>query len=399
MKKLITICLVMLMMFTSVPVYAASKTTTTTKKTYSFSLDEAINYGVKNNTDILKLKLSLDQMDMSVSSLKKARKTAVEIYDTWFDRSDFPEGEVGDKLYATTMAELQAAQATMKNFDSYLLRNKFTEKQLENQQKVLKKTETMTTELTKLLITNAYYDVLMKKVAADDAVRNYDVVHSQTEAGRVKLKYGTISDMQLKTLEVSEKGAEISKIQAATDYDNSVMNLNELLGLPLDAVLTLTTKLSVKTTSITENTSKKKSLKDNDITFYAAQIAWDESQEKLKYAKAYYGTSATEYKTLVKQNEIDKYTYQNAENTVDKKILTTYNNLTVMQKTVKLMQDKADLMKLALGIANVRKNYGTATENDVITASISYNQALNEYNQMVLNYNMLATLFEKNIMA
>ena len=37
-----------------------------------------------------------------------------------------------------------------------------------------------------------------------------------------------------------------------------------------------------------------------------------------------------------------------------------------MQKTVKLMQDKADLMKLALGIANVRKNYGTATENDVI---------------------------------
>ncbi|MCQ2749107.1 MAG: TolC family protein [Clostridia bacterium] len=399
MKKLITICLVMLMMLTSVPVYAASKTTTTAKKTYSFSLDEAINYGVKNNTDILKLKLSLDQMDMSVSSLKKARKTAVEIYDTWFDRSDFPEGEVGDKLYATTMAELQAAQATMKNFDSYLLRNKFTEKQLENQQKVLKKTETMTTELTKLLITNAYYDVLMKKIAADDAVRNYDVVHSQTEAGRVKLKYGTISDMQLKTLEVSEKGAEISKIQAATDYDNSVMNLNELLGLPLDAALTLTTKLSVKTTSITENSSKKKSLKDNDITFYAAQIAWNESQEKLKYAKAYYGTSATEYKTLVKQNEIDKYTYQNAENTVDKKILTTYNNLTVMQKTVKLMQDKADLMKLALGIANVRKNYGTATENDVITASISYNQALNEYNQMVLNYNMLATLFEKNIMA
>ena len=70
-----------------------------------------------------------------------------------------------------------------------------------------------------------------------------------------------------------------------------------------------------------------------------------------------------------------------------------------MQKTVKLMQDKADLMKLALGIANVRKNYGTATENDIIQASINYNAAVNEYYQMVLNYNMLVALFEKNIMA
>lgn len=302
-------------------------------------------------------------------------------------------------MYQEASSQISAAQQSLRNFDSYLLRNKFTEKQLENQKKVLKKTEDMQTELTKLLITNAYYDVLMKKIAYDDAVRNLDLVHKQTEAGKVKLKYGTASDMSVKTLEVGEKGAEIAKLQAANDYEDSKMNLNELLGLPFDATVTLTSKLDVKQTSITETDSKKKALKDNDITFYAAQIAWDESQEKLKYAKAYYGTSDNNYKTQVKQNDIDKLTYDNAVNTVEKKIISTYNNLTLMKNTVKLMGDKADLMKLALGIANVRKDYGTATENDVVQASINYNSALNEYYQMILNYNMLVTLFEKNIMA
>ena len=156
MKRLISALLVMVMMLSSVPVYAATAKTTTAKKTYTFSLDEAINYGVKNNAGILKIKLTLDQMDYSVSSLKSARKAAVDVMDMWVERSDFPEGELGDKAYQSTITQITSAQAALKNFDSYLLRNKFNEKQLENQQKVLKKTETMQTELTKLLITNAY---------------------------------------------------------------------------------------------------------------------------------------------------------------------------------------------------------------------------------------------------
>lgn len=350
---------------------------------YEFSLEEAVNYAMENNKDIINMKLQQDQLEYSISDVRSLRKTAVDVMD------------------AAKMSGMASSQLTssLKNFDSYLLRQKYTERELKGKEKLLEKSKLLQEEVTKFMVENAYYNVLITRIKHEDAKRNCEVITNQKNAGTIKLAAGLISDMAYKSLEISEKAAEISLLNAEFALKEAEMDFNGLLGIELEAKVNLTTPLEASPKEIVFDENKKESLRVNDLTFENATHTYTFFVEYEKYAKAYYGKNSNTYKSINAQLKTQEITYDNAKDTLERKIMSTYNNLEVLGKTVQIMKEKSELMKLALGITNIRKSYGTATEDEVINASIEYNSALNEYYEMVLNYNMLVSMFEKNIMA
>lgn len=359
-------------------------TSVSAKETKTFTLNEAIDYALKNNGDILLLKFQEDQLGYAVTATKDGRKMA----ESMIEMLEMSEGSIVEGMKSLGLA----------TFDSYLMRQKFTENQLSDQKKLLNKTYVLRTELIKLSVENAYYNIMMKKIAKDDAKRNRDVVYNQTEVGRIKLKYGTISEIDCKSLEINLNAAELNLVNADYAYEEAKMDFCDLLGLDYDVELNLTTPLEVKQIDININDKKKQDLIDNDLTYQSDKLTYDYAEQRLKYAKAYYGTSSTSYKTEQLTFKSAEITWNNAKKSQERRILSTYNKLDVLKKTVGIYSDKKDLMNAALGIANIRLKYQTATEDEVIQASINYNQAVNDYYDMVMNYNMMASLFEKNIM-
>ena len=87
---------------------------------YEFSLEEAVNYAMENNKDIINMKLQQDQLEYSISDVRSLRKTAVDVMD------------------AAKMSGMASSQLTssLKNFDSYLLRQKYTERELKGKEKL-----------------------------------------------------------------------------------------------------------------------------------------------------------------------------------------------------------------------------------------------------------------------
>lgn len=383
--KLVMCVLALCMILNTNVSYAATTKTTTANQTKTFTVDEAIKYALSNNGDILKVKFQQDQLGYTITGIKDGRKMVEALIE-------MAENTPGVSVVETLQAKGQY------NFDGYLLRQKFTERQLSAQKNLLNMQYTMRTELIKLSVENAYYKVLMQKIAYDDAKRNLDVVKKQTELGAIKLKYGTISELDYKSLEINQNAAEISLLNAEFAMKEANYDFCDLLGLSYDTTLNLTSPLEVKVKDITLTEKKKTDLKNNDVVFQSAKTTYDFAEEKNRLAKAYYGSSSNEYKNEELTFKAEEINYKNAQNTVERKIISTQNTLEVMKKTVAIYKDKKDLMNLALGIANIRLNYGTATNDDVITASINYNNALNEYYDMVMNYNMMVSLYDKNIM-
>lgn len=392
-KRIIALMFAIFTLMLNSVVYAdeVNNVAETTPQVYEFSLESAIEYAIKNNKDIMNIKLQQDQMGYSISEVRTLRKTAVDMMEAAMNATD----ENGNPI---SISDNPMASG-LRNFDSYLLRQKYTESELKSREKILEKSKILQEEITKFMVENAYYNVLITQIKYDDAKRNCDVITNQKNVGTIKLSAGLISDMTYKSLEISEKAAQISLVNAEFALKESKMDFNELLGLELNAVVNLTTALEPSPKELIFDDNKKEMLKQNDLTFANATHTYTFFVEYEKYAKAYYGKNNNNYKSINSQLKTHEITYANAKNTLERKIMSTYNNLEVLGKTVQIMKEKAELMKLALGITNIRKNYGTATEDEVINASIEYNNALNEYYEMVLNYNMLVSMFEKNIMA
>ena len=378
-KRFVLVSLLLALVL-SLNINVSAATTKTVPKT--LTVKEAVDYALKYNGDILKLKFSEEEMGYAVSGVRSGRKALNDMIEQLEGTGLSVRETLGDAL----------------NYDSYLLRNKITEQRLERQKKLLNKTYVARTEMVKLSVESAYYNVLIKKIEYDDAKRNLDVVKKQTEVGEIKLKYGTISEMDYKSLQISENASELTFVQAEYAYNTAKIDFNDMLGLPFDTDIELTSPLEISKVDIKLTEEKKKELRENDLTFQSATETYNTAMEDLKYKKAYYGYSSDEYKTAQLDAQSAEITYQNDKNKLEKSILSTYNNLDVLNKTVKIYADKKDLMNLALGVQNIRLKYGTATEDDVITASINYNTAVNDYYEMLLNYNMLATLYDKNIM-
>lgn len=376
-RIILTSLLLALVLLFNTNVYAQGEDKTT------FTVEEAVNYALAHNGDILKTKFQNEELDMSLSGIRSTRKGLNQLIEYW---------ELTEQSVVDNMAEMK-----INNFDSYLLRNKVTEARLAKQKELSQKGYDMRTEMVKLNVEKAYYNVLITKISYDDAKRNCDVVKKQTDNGAIKLKYGTISEIDYKSLEISQNAAELALVQAEFAYKEAKMDLNELLGFDYNKELTLTSNLEISKTDITLTENKKEDLRKNNITFLMAEQTYNNAVEDEKYAKAYYGSNSDSYKSYKIKKQEAEITFANDKNNLERTILSSYNSLDVMQKTVKIYSDKKDLMKLALGIQEIRLKYDTATEDDVITASINYNTALNDYYNMLLNYNMLAKLFEKNI--
>ena len=68
-----------------------------------------------------------------------------------------------------------------------------------------------------------------------------------------------------------------------------------------------------------------------------------------------------------------------------------------MKKSLELMEKRVSLMEAVLGLTNIRKTAGMATESDVIKASIDFNKAKCEYLELLSSYNMIVQMFDKNI--
>ncbi len=311
-------------------------------KVRQLSLEESIVIGLENNLDLKQVAYNL--------SLKE---------------TEFQEAKINN-LLRTSIVALKNAELSFEK-----AQNSFEEKKK---------------QLALEEITSRYFEVL--KYEEKVQIEEISVEQSKENLEMVKNKFslGDASELDVMRAEVGLSQAQLDLTRAKNGLIVARMNLNYVLGLPLDLPVKLTDTFSLETLEIALGESIQKALK-NRYEIVEARDNLEFSKLKLSLKQNQY-TSEIEQKKAEIELKKEQVNLEQLMNMIPLEITSSFLSLKEKETNAQITKKQAEEKDESYRIAQAQYKAGLITTTDLLDSQIELTQA---------NINALEALFNANL--
>ncbi|WP_099190112.1 TolC family protein [Tepidibacter mesophilus] len=361
MKKLVlSILLVCMTLVTSILTYADTPQTNDAKK---LSLNEAIDEGIKNSTD---LKVSDLDIEIKEIELDQARHNEKK-----YEKSGFSLGTVEGFQLDSNMYSKSA-------------QNALDEEKIKKDYKL---------EDLKYKITQAYYGALQAKDYYE--VTNNNLINAQKSRDNVKKKFdlGVASKSDLYMADISLDEAKANLETAKINTQSAYRGLNMILNYPLDTKIELTSEFKEQKFSVDLN---KDVLTAYEKRFDMIQMNHNYEIVKLDFESnsVKYPSNTYVYKTKERNVAKIENLMLNSKQLVEFDLKSKYDNVNNNKKQIEIAKSNVDKANEVLRLKKLSYDAGMSTLLEVqeaatksYSANIALSKSISDYNLSIIDYN------------
>ena len=205
---------------------------TPTEKPAKWDLKTCIEYARKNNIQVQKAKISIQESDITLNQSKEALFPSLSASSSLNYSNGKIRNTAGD-YYSnnSSLGSRYSISAGMTLFDG--LKNYNTIKQNELQKKASELSTKETENSIEIAITEAYLEILYAKETLDMAKRTVETSKAQVELSQNLLNAGSIAKADFSQVKSQYSTDLYSVVTAQNNYDTQILTLKQLLELDM----------------------------------------------------------------------------------------------------------------------------------------------------------------------
>jgi len=355
-KKFLAILVISLLCILS---FTASADTQSDVK--SFTLKEAIDYALSNNSTIA---LAQKQIDAARVQWEEMSSQASSIKEDMVDTLDLAKAKY---FYPEQMKSFYDQAVRAKDY---------------------------TIASIKYSVEDIYYKVLEAKGYVDVMNQSYEIAKKNYEIvdKRVKLGMATKNDLLTAEYQLSDTEAKLRSAQNA--YEIAVMNFNKIMGLPLTTKINLTSSFTYEPLGDINLDDKINNALKNRFDLFQAKEDQRIKQLEFDITKRYYTENTYVYQKALYNLEQSNIKVKDAEQNVELSVRTAYLNLKNAEANYTAMSKNLDRAKENLRLTQLRYDAGLASVIELMNAQNLLMQAENQYVKSLYDFNLSKLQFE-----
>lgn len=323
----------------------------------NFSLEEAKDYAIENSKDI---KLT----DIEIENANTQRRQQLKRIEDLEDAQD-----LANKGFIP-----MSMQDSLYGYDVEITKE-LTPDRLNMAIELAEKGKEATIEQTRLGVEKLYYEVKKMENLIDIQRESIERAKDQLKIAKSKLKNGVGTEVAVTMAEINLSDLEIELDNLNIGYNSARMNLNKLLGLPVNTELTLTSEVEFE---------KFKDIGAEEIVMKAYEDRMDMYQVKKKY-------EFTLRETEINKKFYDKYTYpykyqqynlnkaqinlDNKKTDIEIEVKLDLQKLNSLENEIKKYDNNIKKVEENLRIAKVKYENGLGILQDVLDAENTLKKA------------------------
>ncbi|SHH39088.1 Outer membrane protein TolC [Caloranaerobacter azorensis DSM 13643] len=370
MKRVLTVLTALMLLFSVISIGYCTDDSDSSQKVMNFNLQQAVDYALKHNRDILIQDLNVKKAELFYEKeMKRLDKYEVSKEDS--EKMAFEPW----KMSAQIMEE-------MKNDMGVTKRAIELNFQIAKWNKEIKQNE------IKYNVEKAYYDVMQALKRVEIAKESLDLAKKQYEQSKKMFELGLLSNQELLEMECAVSQAQTSYTSAQMGYQFQKMNFNNILGLPLDQEIKLDQIIQYeKHDKIELQDSIEKALKNNALLKTVKEKV-ELTKLVFKAAEAVYPKNTYKYKEYEIGLEEAIKNLEMVEKGIEMEVRMAYIKLLTAEKQIKTCEMAVKKSEEALRLAMLGYEAGQKTPNDVTKARIELMRAKNDLASQIYNYNI-----------
>lgn len=329
----------------------------------SLTLEQAIELAMQNNSQVELNKLSVDKARLKLEQDRFAARKIDEKYVTSYETA-----LAKYVLPVSSQMGLTVAEATARLSDNSL----------------------------KLEVEAAYYDLLKKQAALDNARNALERSREQLRIAQESFKAGVVAKAEVIGAEVLVAAKEAAVIMAQNNYDKAEMDLAQSVGLPLDTKIEPAGKFSFAPVSIDLAAEVEKGLQ-NDVALIAAREGLKVAEVSFEQAANFYTPNVFAYREAQYGLEEAKVNLKKAQVDAELKIRQAYLDLMSAEQGYKTLEASLSSAQEAYRVAKLKYEAGVATRLEMEQAADSLSEQEAGMMEMLYNYNLAAAQFKYGI--
>lgn len=354
--------------------------TEATQTVMALSLDQAIEYALKNSKDIKIQEIELQKADVAydegIRDVKKAEKNIDEI----FSRDPITGMSVPDAAINRTLIENGASRRGV-----VLAYN------------IAKWNKDMKINEIKYNVEKAYFGLLQVEKELEIAKENFELSKKQYDHGKLRYELGLISKHQLLGFEMSLSQAQVGVSSAKNYYDLQLISFQNTLGLTFDKQVDLTDSISLKKYEPIDLDAAIKQGLENNVNLKAAKESYEISKLNLAATKVRYPEITYRYREKNAELAKAEKNLETVKNGVEISIRSAVINLLTAEKQIAIYEKTIIQAEQALKIAETSFDLGKNTSTDVQQANINLMNAKKELSKQIHAFNLALLDYEYSI--
>ncbi len=329
------------------------------------SIDKSIELALANNSQLKLAQLGVEKTEISY---KKAKVMARD------ENISGPKGTIAEGL--------------QKRFDP---------RNAEGQYNIAKKTLEVTEKNTKLLVKQAYYEVLKKAKLLEVKQLSLQRANEQLRLAQANFKAGRFAKVEVTAAETLATRAQAEISTYETQYKVAVMKFNKIIGLDVETPLKLTEKLTYVPMDKIDLEKSTADALANSVETYAEREKKAINDALFEVQKSYYTSNVYSFQEQQVENKKAELRVKDVEIDMRIAVKQAYLNLRSAEDQIKMLSKSMEKQKEAVRITTLKYKVGLATNADLLDGNVALDEIAEQYASAVFNYNVAKTQFENGL--
>lgn len=363
-KKLIMMIVLTLAITTAlVPIVNAddmASNDVTEEKT--FSLEEAIDYALKNSPLIA----------ISDTGIKKAKVSMSEA------NSAYKKAEDADDV----------------SLQNHLTKYGYYKRSAQMAEKIAEYEKAQTVETIKYTVENNYFTLLNAQENLDIQSSILNLAKENMDIANLKYDLGTISEMDLLSFKTSLVQAEVDLKSAQRALKYAQMNFNKALTLPLKTKVKLTDTIHIKAPKNVDIEEKVAEALENRMEIISAKEQYEVDKLYFKIIAKWYTSNTYKYQSTKKAAESSEYTLNNASQNVEISVRKAYMDMLNAYESLDVLAQTENQLEKAYDITKTKYKKGMGTNTEMLEALNKLREIKLSKAKAQLKYNLAKKEFE-----
>ncbi|WP_427337860.1 TolC family protein [Caloranaerobacter sp. DY30410] len=384
MRKILSILVAFALLFSVVPIGYCTDDSDNSQKVMSFNLQQAVDYALKHNRNILIQDLNVKKAELfykkEMKRLDKYEDYKEELKNMTPEEKALLPGETPMQIMEQKKIDMGVAKRAIElNF------------QIAKWNKEIKQNE------IKYDVEKAYYDLMQAEKSMEIAKESLELAKKQYEQSKKMFELGLLSNQELLEMECAVSQAQTAYTSAQMNYQFQRVNFNNILGLPLNQEVKLDGTVQYeKHDEINLEDSIEEAFKNNAMLKVAKEKT-ELTKLVFKAAEAIYPKNTYKYKEYEIELEEAIKNLETVEKGIEMEVRMAYLKLLTAEKQIKTCEMTVKKSEEALRLAMLSYEAGQKTPNDVTKARIELMKAKNDLANQIYNYNIALLDFKYSI--
>lgn len=381
MRKTLSILVAFVLLFSVVSIGYCADDSDNSQKVMSFNLQQAVDYALKHNRDIL-------IQDLNV-------KKAELFYEREMKRLD--KYEASKEELKNMAPEEKPWKMSMQIMEEMKIDMGVTKRAIELNFQIAKWNKEIKQNEIKYNVEKAYYDLMQAEKSMEIAKESLELAKKQYEQSKKMFELGLLSNQELLEMECAVSQAQTAYTSAQMNYQFQRINFNNILGLPLNQEVKLDGTVQYeKHDEINLEDSIEEAFKNNAMLKVAKEKT-ELTKLVFKAAEAIYPKNTYKYKEYEIELEEAIKNLETVEKGIEMEVRMAYLKLLTAEKQIKTCEMTVKKSEEALRLAMLSYEAGQKTPNDVTKARIELMKAKNDLANQIYNYNIALLDFKYSI--